>query len=247
MGWLAEARGELRGLAADRFAAVPHDPLRPIALSYLADACTLLGDAEAAALVYRELAPLAGTTILLPPPTVCYGAADRYLGMLATTMKAWTAAERHFTVALDLNERMGTPVWLAHTRYQHARMLLARGQPGEERRARELLTHARATASRIGMAALLRRIDQLEAPQVPAAPAAATTPTPRALPCGLTARELDVLRLVARGASNREVGHALFISEHTAANHVRSILTKTGCANRTEAAAFAHDHALLTT
>lgn len=246
IGWLEEARRELADLAADRFAAVPHDPLRPIAVSYLADACTLLGDAEAASLVYRELAALSGTAILLPPTTVYYGAADRYLGMLATTMEEWAAAERHFTVALDLNERMGTPVWLAHTRYQYAQMLLARGQPGDERRARELLAHAHAMASRIGMAALLRRIGELEAPQEPAS-TAATTPTPRALPCGLTARELDVLRLVARGASNREVGQALFISEHTAANHVRSILTKTSCANRTEAAAFAHEHSLLTT
>jgi DNA-binding NarL/FixJ family response regulator len=39
--------------------------------------------------------------------------------------------------------------------------------------------------------------------------------------------------------SNREIGAALVVSEHTAANHVRSILRKTGCANRTEAAAYA--------
>jgi DNA-binding NarL/FixJ family response regulator len=167
--------------------------------------------------------------------------------MLATAMGAWAAAERHLTVALDLNERMGTPVWLAHTQYQYARMRLIRGQAGQERRARELLAQARATASRIGMADLLRRIGELEAPQAPAAPPATTTRTPRPLPGGLTPRELEVLRLVARGASNREVGQALFISEHTAANHVRSILAKTGCANRTEAAAFAHQHALLTT
>ena len=49
-----------------------------------------------------------------------------------------------------------------------------------------------------------------------------------------------MLRLVAAGCSNREIGAALFISEHTAANHVRSILRKTDCANRTEAAAYAY-------
>jgi DNA-binding CsgD family transcriptional regulator len=37
----------------------------------------------------------------------------------------------------------------------------------------------------------------------------------------------------------------LFISEHTAANHIRSILRKTGCANRTDAAAYAHRHGLV--
>ena len=44
--------------------------------------------------------------------------------------------------------------------------------------------------------------------------------------------------------SNREIGAALTISEHTAANHVRSILRKSGCANRTEAASYAHRHGL---
>ena len=48
-----------------------------------------------------------------------------------------------------------------------------------------------------------------------------------------------MLGLVARGLSNRQIGLELFISEHTAANHVRSILRKTGCANRTEAASYA--------
>jgi DNA-binding NarL/FixJ family response regulator len=53
-----------------------------------------------------------------------------------------------------------------------------------------------------------------------------------------------ILRLVTRGLSNREIGTVLTISEHTAANHVRSILRKTGCANRTEAATYAHRRAL---
>ena len=44
---------------------------------------------------------------------------------------------------------------------------------------------------------------------------------------------------------NREIGRTLFISEHTTANHVRSILRKTGCANRTEAAAYAHRRGLV--
>ena len=63
-------------------------------------------------------------------------------------------------------------------------------------------------------------------------------------PDGLSSREAQILRLVARGLSNREIGRTLFISEHTAANHIRSILRKTGCANRTEAASYAHRHGL---
>ena len=71
--------------------------------------------------------------------------------------------------------------------------------------------------------------------------AGARAPT---LPDGLSPREVQILALVARGLSNREIGATLFISEHTAANHIRSILRKTGCANRTEAASYAHRHGL---
>lgn len=70
-------------------------------------------------------------------------------------------------------------------------------------------------------------------------------PTRTGFPDGLTSREIDVLRLVAKGASNKEIGESLFISQNTAANHVRSILTKTGAANRTQAAIYATDHDLL--
>ncbi len=59
-------------------------------------------------------------------------------------------------------------------------------------------------------------------------------------PDGLTAREIEVLRMVASGRRNQQVAQELFISEHTVARHVSSILTKTGAANRTEAAAYAH-------
>ncbi|MVU80992.1 AAA family ATPase [Nocardia sp. ET3-3] len=62
---------------------------------------------------------------------------------------------------------------------------------------------------------------------------------------GLTARELDVLRLVAKGLSNRGLAAELFISANTAGVHVSRILTKLGVASRTEAAAFAHEHGLL--
>jgi DNA-binding NarL/FixJ family response regulator len=54
-----------------------------------------------------------------------------------------------------------------------------------------------------------------------------------------------VLRLVAAGKGNREIAARLFVSPNTVANHVRSILTKTNTANRTEAAAFAVQHALV--
>jgi DNA-binding NarL/FixJ family response regulator len=59
-------------------------------------------------------------------------------------------------------------------------------------------------------------------------------------PLGLTARELEVLRLVAAGRSNREIASELFISAKTASVHVSNILGKLGVATRGEAAATAH-------
>lgn len=55
----------------------------------------------------------------------------------------------------------------------------------------------------------------------------------------LTARELDVLRLLAIGRSNADIAMALEIGQSTVATHVHSILAKTNCANWTEAAAYA--------
>lgn len=68
-----------------------------------------------------------------------------------------------------------------------------------------------------------------------------------AVPDGLSRREIEVLRLLAAGCSNRDIGSRLFISPNTVANHVRSILAKTGTGNRTEAAAYALRHNLLDT
>jgi DNA-binding NarL/FixJ family response regulator len=62
---------------------------------------------------------------------------------------------------------------------------------------------------------------------------------------GLTVRELEVLRLVAKGKSNREIAADLVISEHTVARHVQNIFTKLGVTSRTAAGAFAFQHDLV--
>jgi DNA-binding NarL/FixJ family response regulator len=61
----------------------------------------------------------------------------------------------------------------------------------------------------------------------------------------LTAREVDVLRLVARGATNREIAAQLFLSEGTVKNHISRILARLGLRDRTHAAIYARDHGLL--
>jgi len=62
---------------------------------------------------------------------------------------------------------------------------------------------------------------------------------------GLTARELEVLRLVAAGASNRAIASALVISEHTVARHLQNIFRKLDVSSRTAASAFAYEHDLV--
>jgi DNA-binding SARP family transcriptional activator/DNA-binding CsgD family transcriptional regulator/tetratricopeptide (TPR) repeat protein len=197
-------------------------------LTYLTDACTAIRDQELAALVYPELTPLAGTNLMIGSGVVFCGAADRYLGMLAATLGDTKHADGHFAAALELERRMGATTWLAHTCYEYGQMLRS---TGESDRANLLLAEADALAEQVGMPTLLARIRGLEAAH--------------RFPHGLSKREADVLRLVARGLSNREIGVALSISEHTAANHVRRILRKTGCANRTDAASWAHQHGLV--
>jgi DNA-binding CsgD family transcriptional regulator len=67
----------------------------------------------------------------------------------------------------------------------------------------------------------------------------------RAGPHGLTARELEVLGLLARGLSNKEIAQELVISRKTAGTHVEHIYAKTGATNRAQASLFAVKHGLL--
>ena len=102
-------------------------------------------------------------------------------------------------------------------------------QATDPARARALAAEARALAEPIGQVRVLRSLEQLARSSGPAQ---------------LTAREVEVLGLVAEGLSNREIAARLFISTNTAANHIRSILMKTGTTNRTQAARYATEHEL---
>jgi len=65
------------------------------------------------------------------------------------------------------------------------------------------------------------------------------------VPAGLTQRELEVVRLVARGHSDRQIGDGMFVSPRTVNAHVRNILTKTKLKNRTELSIWAVEHGLV--
>ncbi|MEA2281728.1 MAG: hypothetical protein QOK21_2335 [Solirubrobacteraceae bacterium] len=232
LGMEREARRELARVAADGLGRF-RESLWLAALTYLTDACAALDDEPMAALLYAELAPLSGENVMIGHLVACHGAADRYLGMLARTLGEWDLAAEHFERAMALNRRMGAATWVAHTAYEYARLLLVRDH-GDRKDAAALLADAAALAGHIGMPALLARTRALG----PAAPADGA-------PDGLSPREVQILGLVAQGLSNREIGGTLHISEHTAANHIRSILRKTHCANRTEAASYAHRQGLV--
>jgi DNA-binding NarL/FixJ family response regulator len=132
---------------------------------------------------------------------------------------------------------MGAHTWLAHTMFAYGRTLLIRRGGGDARHASELLSGAATLAEQIGLPALLTRAGALGARRAGAS----------SLPDELTGREVEVLRLVAAGLSNRGIGEELSISGHTVANHIRSILRKTGAANRTEATGYAYRHSLVDT
>ncbi len=70
-------------------------------------------------------------------------------------------------------------------------------------------------------------------------------PAPRQWPAGLTDREVEVLRLVARGKTNRQVAELLVVSPKTVGRHVENLYRKLGVSSRAAAAVFAMEHHLL--
>jgi DNA-binding CsgD family transcriptional regulator len=200
---------------------------------YLSEVCAALGDVGRAAALYQLLSPYAGRNIALGAGIACCGSADRYLGLLSAAMGLWSEAQQHFEQALAMNDRIGARVPLGHTQHDYAAMLLARGEAGDRERAAALLEASLASAREIGMRALeeraAKRLSEL---------------SDVSAPDDLTSREAEVLRLISIGRSNADIATALSISLNTVATHVRNILAKTGCANRTEAAAYAMSRGL---
>jgi DNA-binding NarL/FixJ family response regulator len=136
-----------------------------------------------------------------------------------------------------LNARLGAHLPLAHTQCDYAAMLLARGSTGDRRRAAALLESSNDTARRLDLKAVADRVESM----ITRLDSKTTLP---ASTDELTPREREVLGLLAIGRSNGDIALALSISLNTVTTHVRNILAKTGCANRTEAAAYAMRHGI---
>ncbi len=205
----------------------------PGVLAFLVEAAVELEDESAARQLRGPLVEYAGMNLVAGQFVAVFGSADRYLGAIDSLLGTGTP-EEWFAAALEMDTRMAAPVHQALTLSAHARHLRrARADPG---RTAELEQRARHLAEGVGHRRVLRQLDALTD-----RPAVADGGDPS----GLTAREIEVLRLLGEGLSNREIASRLVISEHTAANHVRSILAKTGSDNRTQAAVYAAAQGLL--
>ncbi len=141
----------------------------------------------------------------------------------------WTDAAAAFTEIPD-------PFGVAYARYRSAEAFLRRD--GVKADVGDLLRDAADEAAGIGALPLYRSIETLaRRARVPMDRPEAPPPEPGRRTAGsLSPREIEVLRLVADGRSNGEIGEELFISRKTAGVHVTHILDKLGVANRVEAA-----------
>ncbi|RZU31751.1 ATP-binding protein [Blastococcus saxobsidens] len=220
----------LRWLLDGRLARYEDSAQWPCVLVYAVEAALFLEDAPAAQALHPMMAEYAGTNLVAGQFVAVFGSADRYLGALDSLLDG--PADEELAAALEMDSRMGSPLHQAHTLV--AQVLHGRRTGSDIRVLDDVAGQARRLAEPLG----LRRVLRLLGGAVPGIPA------PRR-PGGLTARETEVLRLLGEGLLNRQIAERLVISENTAANHVRSILAKTGSGNRTQAAMFAAAHGLL--
>jgi DNA-binding CsgD family transcriptional regulator len=211
----------------------------PIAL--LAETCARLGDRARAAVLYDLLLPFAGQNLSSQFYPCFFGAVTYYLGLLATTLGRQDAAAEQFDAASEMHARLGARPFLAHTQLAYAGMLHARRRRGDRAHARSLLEEAASTYAELGMPDFSLRARELRTNRSAAASGASEVTYPNRL----SAREVEVLRLVAQGKSNPAIARALSISPYTVVRHLSNIFDKTGMTNRVEAATYATQHGLL--
>ena len=225
------------------------------AARWSADGLRRLDHVKHPAHVAPVVASAATAAVRADPPRLADALAllDRAEALLAATPAPGTPAEIEVrTAGAELSgdtaawhdvaaawEALGEPYRAAYARLRVAETLLGMGADREE--ASEHLGMATANARRIGADGLVSRAEDLGRRarlKVEAAPEN---------PYRLTSREAEVLRLVADGHSDREIGARLFISHRTVERHVSNLLAKLGAARRSELVATALREGLLST
>jgi len=202
---------------------------RLAALELVADLRCAAGETDAAKEAVAEfeaVAEAAGTDWLM-------GRANHLRGQLALACGDPTEARTRLQVALDTYRRVGLPFDEALARADLARALHADDRHDS---ASEQARTARADFERLGATV---EVDKVQAMLDELCPADHDPVG------GLSPRETEVLRLLARGASNKEIADELVVSPHTVRRHVSNLLTKLEVSSRTAAAAWAHEHDLL--
>lgn len=222
---LAQGRVDIAASTIRRALDEAADPLRrAVLLPAYVEISLASGDVDAAAAACAELEDLAG------------GFESEMLGaMIAYARGAVGLAQADPQSALPALRRAGD-VWRGlEAPYEVARARelvgLACRALGDDDAATLELEAAHAAFERLGAEPDRRRAEGRLAPP--------------ARPAGLTPREVEVLRLVAVGRSNREISAELVISEHTVARHLQNIFAKLDVSSRTAAASFAFEHELV--
>jgi ATP/maltotriose-dependent transcriptional regulator MalT len=219
--WLAQGRTEVAAAAIRRLLGETGDPVhRSRLLPAAVEVLLAAGQHDQGAATAAELESIAGS---FGCPSL-QARADYAAALVALESGDPAAAMPLLRQARAVWERLGGPYETARCRVQLGRALHALG---DEQSAVTELAAARRTFAELGTA--------------PAEQEAATLITPT-YPSGLTAREVEVLRLVAVGKSNPEIAGQLFLSEKTVARHLSNIFTKIDVTSRTAAAAFAYEH-----
>jgi DNA-binding CsgD family transcriptional regulator len=160
-------------------------------------------------------------------------AAHRLLGELDSDAGDFASAERHLSESLARATAYAAPFERALTFLALATLSSARGDTAQ---ARAFLDEAETICTPLGAQPTLARIAALRE-------RLAAVPAP-AYPAGLSAREAEVLRLVAAGLSNPQIAAQLFLSRRTIEQHLRNIYNKLGVSSRAAATHFAVAHGL---
>ncbi len=205
---------------------LPHDNGWAYGMTVLAEIVTRTGDKELAETLYDEMLPFAHL-MATGGGEIAGGSVELSLGQLASLLGRPDDALTHLGAARALHRAYRADIWVTHTDVDEAVARLRRGTDEDRRVAASLLRAAGELSRRRGWEALASRVDELVG-----------VPGRDEPPGGLTRREVEVARLVARGRSNREIAEEFVLSERTVESHVQHILTKLGFTSTAEIAAW---------